>query len=143
MKIFNCLLAATFSIGLGLAVTSGTAAIAAPAPQYGSQMPDYGYGPNGPHPALRSLIERTQNDLRMARRLEPNNNEDAMERYNNAQKNLSSFDRKLFRGQFDKDKLGHIIGDLKNILKKNTLQVSSRNALTQDLAQFEVVKTQH
>lgn len=142
MKIFNCLLAATFSMGLGLAMASAAPAVALPA-QYGGQMPDYGYGPSGPHPALRSLIERTQNDLRMARRLEPPNDNDAMKRYTNAQKNLSNFDRKLFKGKFDKDTLGHVIDDLKNILKKNTLQASSRNALTHDLAQFEVVKTQH
>ncbi|MGH9582525.1 MAG: hypothetical protein ACRD4O_06285, partial [Bryobacteraceae bacterium] len=65
MKLFNCLLATTFSMGIGLVMLSATPAMAAPA-QMAAGEPDYGYGPNGPHPALRSLIEHTQNDLRMA-----------------------------------------------------------------------------
>ncbi|HEX7361834.1 MAG TPA: hypothetical protein VF283_15190 [Bryobacteraceae bacterium] len=138
MKIFNCLLATAFSMGMGIVTLSATPAMAAPA----QVAPAYGYGPHGPHNRLRSLIENTQNDLRMANRLEPNNG-DQLERYQNAQKNLSMFDRKLTVGKFDKGKLTDIINDLKQILKKNNLQVSSRRALTHDLAQFQIVKDRH
>lgn len=141
MKIFNYLLATTFSMGIGLAAISAVPALAAPA-QIAGEMPDYGYGPNGPHPMLRSLIQRTQNDLNMAQRLEPNN-EDANERYQHVQKHLSNFDRKLTRGKFDKDQLSDVIGDLKQILEKNNLQVSSRNEIAHDLAQFRIVKSEH
>ncbi|MGH9584535.1 MAG: hypothetical protein ACRD4O_16550, partial [Bryobacteraceae bacterium] len=74
--------------------------------------------------------------------LEPNNG-DARERYQHAQKHLSTFDRKLVHGKFDKDKCGDVINDLKQILHKNNLQVSSRNALTHDMAQFQIVKDRH
>jgi hypothetical protein len=141
MKTFNCLLAAAFSMGMGLATLSATPAMAAPA-QVAPATPDYGYGPDGPTGPLRSLIENTQNDLRMANRLQPNN-EDQLERYQTAQKNLSTFDRKLTQGKFDKGKLTDVIIDLKQILKKNNLQVSSRKALTHDLAQFQIVKDRH
>lgn len=142
MKILNCLLAATFSMGIGLATMSAVPALAAPA-QVAGEMPDYGYGPNGPHPMLRALINRTQNDLRMAQQLEPTTNEDANERYQHAQKHLSSFDRKLMRGKFDKDNLNDAIGDIQQILEKNTLQVSSRNALAQDIEHLRVVRSRH
>ncbi|MGH9609259.1 MAG: hypothetical protein ACRD34_06235 [Bryobacteraceae bacterium] len=141
MKIFNCLLAAAFSTGMGLVTLSATPAVAAPA-QVAPRTPAYGYGPHGPNSRLRTLIENTQNDLRMANRLEPNNG-DQLERYQTAQKNLSMFDRKLTVGKFDKGKLTDVINDLKEILKKNNLQVSSRRALTHDLAQFQIVKDRH
>lgn len=140
MKIFNCLLAATFSIGIGLAMVSAVPALAVPA-QVAGETPDYGYGPNGPHPMLRALINRTQNDLRMAQRLEPSTNGDAASRYEHAQKHLSSFDRKLLRGHFDKDNLNDAISDISHILEKNTLQVSSRNALSQDIEQLRIVRS--
>lgn len=141
MKIFNCLLAGALSMGMGIATLSAMPAMAAPA-QVAPRTPIYSYGPNGPNEPLRSLIENTQNDLRMANRLEPNNG-DQLERYQTAQKNLSTFDRKLSQGNFDKGKLTDIINDLKQILKKNNLQVSSRKALTHDLAQFQIVKDRH
>lgn len=142
MKIFNCLLAATFSMGIGLAMLSAVPALGAPA-QMAGETPDYGYGPHGPRPMLRSLIDRTQNDLRMAQRLEPSTNGDAASRYEHAQKHLSSFDRKLMRGKFDKDNLSDAISDINHILEKNTLQVSSRNALTQDITHLRMIRERH
>jgi hypothetical protein len=143
MKLFNCLLAMTFSAGIGLAMLSATPAIAAPAQQYPAAAPDYGYGPNGPHPALRSLIDRTQNDLRMAQQLEPRSNEDVNERYKHAQGHLSTFDRKLVRGHFDNGELKDAVKNIKDILDKNVLQVSSRNALSYDLGQLQMVRARH
>jgi hypothetical protein len=142
MKIFNTLLAVTFSFGIGWALLSPAPVLASPAPQT-EVAPDYGWGPEGPHPALRALLERTQNDLRVAQQLEPTHNEDANERYQHAQGHLSTFDRKLTRGHFDKDELKDAIHSIKQILDKNVLQVSSRNALAYDLAQLQIVRDRH
>jgi hypothetical protein len=142
MKLRDSALTLAF-LGLGLVLLSPSSAVAAPAqPPAAAPYPDYGWGPGGPHPALRALIDKTQNDLRMAEQLEPNK-PDARERYRHAQGHLSTFDRKLVHGHFDNGELKDAIHDIKQILDKNVLQASSRTALSDDLAQLEIVRDRH
>lgn len=142
MKLFNYLLAMTFAAAIGLSTLSAAPAMAAPQ-AYPAAAPDYGYGPSGPHPALRSLIDRTQNDLRMAQQLEPRNNGDVNERYQHAQGHLSTFDRKLVHGHFDNGELKDAIHSIHQILDKSPLQASSRTALSNDMAQLQIVRDRH
>src|SRR5579872_4618061 len=68
----------------------------------------------------RGLVNRTQKDLRRAERFTPAR-EKEKERYYNAQRHLSEFDRKLSENRFDKDKLDEAIDDVKNVVENNTL----------------------
>src|SRR5437879_3929160 len=68
----------------------------------------------------REAIDRTQADLRRAEHFERQHGKE-VERYTNAQKHLSDFDRDFVRGHFDKDKLDAAIDDLKNVVDHNTL----------------------
>jgi hypothetical protein len=80
----------------------------------------------------RSLVAHVQNDLRRAERFtRPSGKE--KERYYNAQRHLSQFDRALARGKFDKDKLDEAIDDVKNVVENNTLSPRDRDVLTADL----------
>jgi hypothetical protein len=96
---------------------------------------EYPPGPEYPAPytgGLRSLVDRTQADLRMAEEQEHQKGEQR-ERYRDAQGHLSSFDRHLTKGRFDKGELDKSIDSIKSILDKNVLQASSRDALVRDL----------
>src|SRR5712691_2385827 len=65
----------------------------------------YGEGRYG---VARGLVSRVQMDLRRAERFtRPAGKE--KERFYNAQRHLSQFDRNLSRGKFDKDKLDEAI----------------------------------
>jgi hypothetical protein len=88
---------------------------------------------------LRGLVDRTQSDLRMAADLE-HDKEDQRKRYSDAQGHLSTFDRKLTRGKFDKGELNKSINKMKDILDKNVLQASTRDALMHDLADLRIVR---
>jgi len=88
---------------------------------------------------LRGLIDRTQNDLRAAADLE-RAKEDQRKRYSDAQGHLSTFDRKLTKGKFDKGELNKSIDKIKQILDKNVLQASTRDALRQDLADLKIAR---
>jgi hypothetical protein len=107
-----------------------------------------GYPPPGPpgqeYPApygggLRSLVDRTQSDLRAAMEVQ-RNKEDQRERYNHAQGHLSTFDRKLTHGKFDRGELDKSIDSLKDILDHNVLQASSRDALLHDMEDLKVAR---
>ena len=93
------------------------------------------YPAGNPYPApytdLRGLVDRTQSDLRAAADLEHENGKQ-IERYHSAQGHLSSFDRHLVKGKFDKGELDKSIGEIKGILDHNVLQASSRDALMHD-----------
>ncbi|MFZ0589038.1 MAG: hypothetical protein WAM39_01015 [Bryobacteraceae bacterium] len=92
-------------------------------------------GPEYPAPyggGLRALVNRTQNDLRLAAE-EEHQKGDQRDRYLNAQGHLSTFDRHLTKGKFDKGELDKSIDSIKAILDKNVLQASSRDALLRDL----------
>ncbi len=93
--------------------------------------------PSAEYPApygggLRALVNRTQNDLRLAEQ-EEHQKGDQRDRYQNAQGHLSSFDRHLTKGHFDKGELDKSIDSIKSILDKNVLQAASRDALLRDL----------
>jgi hypothetical protein len=107
------------------------------APPYQDYGRDYdrGYG----HEGLRHLLERTQEDLRVAAE-SGNSDHDQRQRYREAQKHFSDFDRHLTKGHFDKDELDHVIADVQGVLDHNTLMGSSRNALLQDVTQLREVR---
>ena len=130
MKSFKRLQAVVLTLGLAC---GGAVALQAQAPGYGQEYPaPYGGG-------LRGLVDRTQSDLRMAEETQHNKG-DQRERYEHAQGHLSTFDRKLTKGHFDKGELDKSIDSLKDILDHNVLQASSRDALLRDLEDLKVAR---
>ncbi len=95
-----------------------------------------------PYTDLRGLVDRTQEDLRVAGTLE-HEKEDQRERVHHAQGHLSTFDRHLVKGNFDKGELDKAIGEIKGILDHNVLQASSRDALMRDLSDLRVARDRH
>lgn len=88
---------------------------------------------------LRDVVDRTQSDLREAANLEHRKG-DERDRYKDAQGHLSSFDRSLTKGKFDKGELDKSIGKIKEILDKNVLQASSRDMLLRDLTDLKFAR---
>jgi hypothetical protein len=115
----------------GLATGS---AVAVPAPG----MSGYQEYPT-PHTDLRGLVDRTQSDLREAADLE-HENDKQRDRYRSAQGHLSTFDRHLTKGHFDKSELDKSIDSIKDILDHNTLQASSRDALLRDVEDLRIAR---
>ena len=132
MKLFDPVIITAF---LGVGLTLGGAASLSAAGNGGYQ---YYRDPAVPH-NLRRLIDRTQNDLRAAADLQPAK-EDQRKRYNDAQGHLSTFDRKLTKGKFDKGELNKSIDKIKQILDKNVLQASTRDALMRDLIDLRIAR---
>ncbi len=130
MQLHNKSLA-VLSLTLGLALSAATPAIASPNGwfQYGDRYGD-----------IRSLIDRTQSDLRDAASLEHNRG-DARSRYQNTQRHLSTFDRHLLKGHFDKGELDSAISDLQHIIDKNTLQARSRDMLMRDIEDLRAMRS--
>ena len=135
----------TVAAMLGLAAMLSGSALVAPAQAagfqryYGDRTYD-GRGDRGERPSrLREVIDRTQSDLRDAEALEHNKN-NQWQRYKDAQGHLSSFDRKLTKGKFDRGELDKSIGKLRQILDKNVLQASSRDMLARDLDDLRVAR---
>lgn len=126
MNIKQAFGAAAVSMGLLLS-TAAIFPVTASAQYY----PDYG--------RLRGLVDRTQNDLRMAADQEPAGAKQG-DRYRDAQKSLSDFDRHLAKGHFDKGELDHCIDHLKNVLDHNTLMASTRDTLMHDLGDLRVAR---
>ena len=127
---------------LGLAAMLSGSALVVPVQAAGFQRyyGDRNYDNRGDRPSwLREVIDRTQSDLREAEALEHNKNEQR-ERYKDAQGHLSSFDRKLTKGKFDRGELDKSIGKLRQILDKNVLQASSRDMLARDLDDLRVAR---
>jgi hypothetical protein len=122
-----------FSLGLGLAMGGATAVPAAPG---SSAFQEYGNDRGD----IRGLVDRTQADLRAAGDIQHGQKE--RERYKHAQKSLSTFDRHLAKGKFDKDKLDDAISDIQSVLDHNTLQASSRDALVRDVADLRAARAQ-
>lgn len=141
MKTIRCWIAVT-SLTAGLALASPLPLAAFGVGQYGGGQ--YGGGQYEgyyrQHPDLRQLIDRTQTDLRSASQLEHTGNGKQRDRYRNAQKSLSTFDRHLTKGKFDKDKLNDAIGDIQSVLDHNTLQASSRDALLSDVQNLRLAR---
>ena len=92
-----------------------------------------------PYTDLRGLVDRTQNDLRAAADLE-HGNDKQRERYHSAQGHLSTFDRNLVKGKFDKGELQKSIDEIHSILEHNVLQASSRDALLHDETDLKVAR---
>ncbi len=141
MKSLNSTLAAVL-LSAGMIV--GTAAPLAAASN-GWYQYQYGERDGGRYPErygdLRSLVDRTQNDLRSSAELEHNNG-DQRERYRNAQGHLSTFDRNLTKGHFDKGELDKAIHDVRSVLEHNALQASARDALLRDVQDLRAVRDQ-
>jgi hypothetical protein len=104
------------------------------------------YPMGAPYPApytdLRGLVDRSQDDLRTAASLE-HGNDKQRERYNSAQGHLSTFDRHLVKGKFDKGEIDKAIGEIKGILDHNVLQASSRDILMRDMDDLKVARDRH
>lgn len=138
MKSLKSLPALVLTLGLacGGAVALQAQAGYGPGPVAGQEYPaPYGGG-------LRALIDRTQNDLRTAAEME-HNKDKAWQRYNDTQAHLSTFDRKLTHGHFDKGELEKSINGIKEILDHNVLQASSRDALMHDMEDLRVARDRH
>lgn len=127
MKSFDRLLG-SICIVLGLLV--GSASLS-PGSDFGRHRDGYS--------ELRDVVDRTQSDLRNAADLDSKRGDDR-DRYKNAQGHLSTFDRKLVKGKFDKGELEKALGDLKNILDKNVLQGSTRDNLMRDVTDLKVAR---
>ena len=87
----------------------------------------------------RDLVDRVQNDLVRAEDFTRNNEKERV-RYENVQHHLSEFDRDLRRDHFDKGKLGDAIDNLKDVVKKNTLEGRDRDALASDLSDLRTLR---
>jgi hypothetical protein len=99
------------------------------------------------HTGARDLIARVQTDLQRAAEFATSGNaikikkdEKQIERYRNAQRSASNFDRKLSQGKFDKGDLDDTINDLKNVVEHNTLQSEDRDALNADLRDLRILR---
>jgi hypothetical protein len=125
-----CKSLAIFSLGLGLAMTGAVVLPAAGSAWFQEYNANWG--------DIHALVDRTQGDLRGAADMEHGQKE--RQRYHNAQKSLSTFDRHLSKGHFDKDKLDAAINDIQSVLDHNTLQASSRDALLRDVSDLRVAR---
>jgi hypothetical protein len=97
-----------------------------------------GYNGQGPE-ALHDLIGRTQEDIRRAESFERGNGHQ-QDRCRDAEQHLSTLDRHLTKGRFDKGKLDHAISDVQGILDHNTLQAADRDALLRDVEDLRVAR---
>lgn len=129
MHSFNRSVSVVF---LSLALATGAGAISAAAGPWHQEYPS-------PYGDLRGLVDRTQNDLRAAAELE-SNKEKERERYRSAQGHLSTFDRHLTKGKFDKGELHKSIDAIQSILDHNVLQASSRDALMRDVTDLKIAR---
>lgn len=128
--------AAVTGIALFLSGSAAVTQVGAAQSYYG----DRAYDRGDRSPQLRDLVDRTQSDLREAASLD-NRKGDEHERFNDAQGHLSSFDRKLTRGKFDKGELDKSIDKINEILNKNVLQASSRDMLRRDLNDLKFARS--
>jgi hypothetical protein len=119
-----------FLAGSSFSLAAAPLAQEYPPQAYPAQGPEYPAPYTG---GLRALVDRTQADLRAAEEQE-RQKQDQRDRYQHAQGHLSTFDRHLMRGRFDKGELDKSIDSIKSVLDKNVLTPPSRDALVHDLA---------
>jgi hypothetical protein len=98
-----------------------------------------GFAEEAQFPEARNLVQRVQEDLRRSAdfaRETPAIHKDRkqIERWENAQRSLSNFDRNLSKGKYDKGELDGAIGNLKNVVDHNTLSSEDRDTMNRDLA---------
>jgi hypothetical protein len=111
-----------------------------------AQIPDPGYGSAPPLSAqfARGLVYRTQIDLRHAVDFERHHGlGKEVARYENAERHLSDFDRRMTRGHYDTGKLDIAINDVKNVVEHNTLDPNERDALSNDLMNLQEMRLHH
>lgn len=130
MRVKQAIIKAAISGGLFL----GGSVVLFPPPALAYQYPDYGH--------LRGLVDKSQSDLRDALALEPEGGKQH-DRYKDAQKSLSDFDKHLAKGHFDKGELDHCIDHLKSVLDHNTLQATSRDALMHDIDELRIARDRY
>ena len=99
----------------------------------------WGYAQDNLYANARGLVDRIATDVRRADRMN-HDREKERERYANAQRSLSNFDKELARNKFDKDKLDSAIDDLKNVVENNSLDPRDRDELTQDLRDLRALR---
>lgn len=87
----------------------------------------------------RDLVAKVQNDLERAANF-TSSKEKEQNRYRSVQRRLSEFDRELKKGTFDKGKLDGAIGELKEVVKDNTLESHDRDSLAADLTALRVLR---
>jgi hypothetical protein len=97
------------------------------------------FAQTGRYPDARGLVEHVQIDLKQAADFSRKNGKQ-MERFDNAEKHLSEFDRHLNKGKFDKGKLDVSIGDVKNVIDHNTLTPELRDALQNDIRELRLLR---
>jgi hypothetical protein len=127
---------AILATALGL-VATGTFSIATAAPQYAEDR-HFDDRHDGRYSDVEGLVGRTQNDLASAIQFASNGKE--RERYRNAQHHLSTFDRHLTKGSWDKDNLNESIGDIQSVLDHNTLHAEDRERLLRDVSDLRMVR---
>jgi hypothetical protein len=117
-------------LATGLLTVSGTTTLLAAAAAH-----DVEYGD------LRSLVDKTQFDLRAASDLQHGNKQN--DRYHKAQDYLSKLDRSLSHGKYNKSAMNDSIDGVKSILDHNTIQASARDALIRDLSELKIARDRH
>jgi hypothetical protein len=90
---------------------------------------------------LRSIVDKTQTDLRTASDLQHGNKQN--DRYHKAQDHLSKLDKSLSHGKYNKGALNDSIDGVKSILDHNTLQARMRDVLMQDLTELKIARDRH
>lgn len=90
---------------------------------------------------LRSLVDKTQSDLRTASDLGHGGKQ--TDRYHKAQDHLSKLDKSLSHGKYNKGALNDSIDGVKSILDHNTLQASARDALIRDLTELKIARDRY
>jgi hypothetical protein len=86
----------------------------------------------------RQVVGRTQTDLERAATFLANNKE--RDRLRNAQKSLSTLDRHLAKGKFDKDTLDSAISDIQHVLDNDVLHGQDRDTLLKDIEDLRGVR---
>ncbi|HSM79873.1 MAG TPA: hypothetical protein VLT57_19685 [Bryobacteraceae bacterium] len=102
----------------------------------------FAQAPEAPWQRARDLISQTQADLREARTSSTAEHKDR-DRYKNAERHLSTFDRHMVKRHFDKGELDDAIGDVQGVLDHNTLTPEGRNALLRDVAELRRLRADY
>jgi hypothetical protein len=91
------------------------------------------------HDRARSLVSQTDKDLRKISRsaIEAKDRE----RYEEALRRLSEFDKEMARGKYEKDKLDEAIERVDKITKENTLSPDARDTLLNDLRDLRELRS--
>jgi hypothetical protein len=91
-----------------------------------------------------SPVNQTIHDLeRLARRTGNFDSGRERARYDNAIRHLSQFQNRLYRGDFDRDRLDQGISDVQNVVDHNRLGDRQRNRLWADLSTLRTFRSRH